>query len=88
MVEPARRDPGRDSGNGSCFKRVTLITPPALSDRGVATAPADEAERMGSLTEADAIPSEVAELAAVGLPWESGSERLNGGASRFRKEHA
>ena len=62
--------------------------PPALSDRGVATALAGEAERMGSLTEADAIPSEVAELAAVGLPWESGSERLNGGASRFRKEHA
>ena len=67
---------------------MTLITPPALFDRSVATSPADEAERMGSLTEADAIPSEVAEFAAVGLPWESESERLDGGASRFRKEHA
>jgi hypothetical protein len=43
---------------------------------------------MGSLTEADAIPSEVAEFAAVGLPWESGSERLDGGPSRFRMKHA
>jgi hypothetical protein len=39
--------------------------PPALSDRGVAAARADEAERMGSLTQAEEIPPEVAELAAV-----------------------
>ena len=42
---------------------------------------------VAELTEV-AVLTEVAELAAVGLPWESGSERLNGGASRFRKEHA
>ena len=40
-------------------------TPPALSDRSLATAPADQAERLGSLMEADAIPTDVAELAAV-----------------------
>ena len=34
---------------------MTLITPPALSDRGVAAAPADEAERLGSLMDAEAI---------------------------------
>ena len=39
--------------------------PPAISDRSVTAAPADEVERMGILTETDAIPSEVAELAAV-----------------------
>jgi len=39
--------------------------PPALSDRSLATAPADEAERMGSLTQAEEIPPDVAELAAV-----------------------
>ena len=39
--------------------------PPALSDRSLATAPVDEAERMGSLTDAEAIPLDLAELAAV-----------------------
>ena len=37
----------------------------AVSSRGVAGATADQAERLGSLTEADAIPPEVAELAAI-----------------------
>ena len=39
--------------------------PPALSDRSLATAPVDEPERLGSLMDAEAIPPEVAELAAV-----------------------
>jgi len=39
--------------------------PPALSDRGLATATADQAERLSSLIEAEAIPTEVAELAAI-----------------------
>jgi hypothetical protein len=41
------------------------VCPPALSGVGVAPATASQAERLGSLTEADAIPPEVAELAAV-----------------------
>ena len=41
------------------------VCPPALSGGGVATATADQAERSASLIEAEAIPPEVAELAAV-----------------------
>jgi len=41
------------------------VCPPAVFAGGVAAAPADQAERLGSLTKADAIPPEVAELAAV-----------------------
>ena len=43
---------------------MTLI-PRCPSDRSLATAPADEAERMGSLMEAEAIPTVMVELAAV-----------------------
>ena len=39
--------------------------PPCPSDRSLATAPADEAERLGSLTDPEEIPPEVAELASV-----------------------
>ena len=41
------------------------VCPPALFAGGVAGATADQAERLGSLMEADAIPTDVAELAAV-----------------------
>ena len=41
------------------------VCPPALSGGAVAAATADQAERLGFLTEAEAIPPEVAELAAV-----------------------
>jgi len=41
------------------------VCPPALSGGGIAAAAADQAERLGILMEAEAIPTEVAELAAV-----------------------
>ena len=41
------------------------VCPPALSGGGIAVATADQAERLGSLIEAEAIAPEVAELAAV-----------------------
>ena len=41
------------------------VCPPALSGGGIAAAAADQAERLGILMEAEAIPPEVAELAAV-----------------------
>ena len=41
------------------------VCPPALAGGSVAGATADEAERLDSLMEAEAIPPEVAELAAV-----------------------
>jgi hypothetical protein len=41
------------------------VCPPALSDGGVATATAVQAERSASLREADVIPPEMAELAAA-----------------------
>ena len=41
------------------------VCPPALFAGGVARATANQAERLGSLMEADAIPTDVAELAAV-----------------------
>ncbi len=40
------------------------VCPPALFGGAVAAATADQAERLGFLTEAEAIPPEVAELAA------------------------
>ena len=41
------------------------VCPPALSGGAVAAATSDQAERLGFLMEAEAIPPEVAELAAV-----------------------
>ena len=41
------------------------VCPPALFGGGLAAATADQAERLGSLIDADVIPPEVAELAAV-----------------------
>jgi hypothetical protein len=41
------------------------VCPPALFGGGPTAAPADQAERLGSLIKAEVIPSEVAELAAV-----------------------
>ncbi len=41
------------------------VCPPALSGGGMAVVTPDQAERLGILMEADAIPTEVAELASV-----------------------
>ena len=41
------------------------VCPPALYGGGLAAATADQDKRLGSLMEAEAIPPEVAELAAV-----------------------
>ena len=41
------------------------VCPPALSGGGIAVVTPDQAERLGILMEADAIPTEVAKLASV-----------------------
>jgi len=41
------------------------VCPPALSGGGIAVVTPDQAERLGSLIDAEVIPPEVAELAAV-----------------------
>ncbi len=46
-------------------QKAKQFFPPALFGGDVPGATADQAERPGSLTEAESIPSEVAELAAV-----------------------